>query len=140
MTTLLTVLLGCYLLGGLLPLCTSRPHLQNILAHSAAALAGGAGIALGLLGLVASQALTISVPSNIPYLTFALRLDPLAAFFVLTISLIGMAASIYAYGYVREFTGRVSIGLLGSLLNGFLLSMTLVVLADNGFFFLIVWE
>src|SRR5262249_983513 len=31
-------------------------------------------------------------------------------------------------------------GLLGSLYNGFLLSMTLVVLADNAFFFLIVWE
>ena len=29
---------------------------------------------------------------------------------------------------------------LGSLFNGFLLSMTLVVIADNGFFFLIVWE
>ncbi|MCW5796981.1 MAG: hydrogenase 4 subunit B [Nitrospira sp.] len=140
MTTLLTVLLACYLLGGVLPLCTSRPSLQTILAHSGAAAAGVAGIALGLLGLFAAQPLTLSVPSNIPSLTFALRLDPLAAFFVLTISLVGLAASIYAYGYVREFTGRVSVGLLGSLLNGFLLSMTLVVLADNGFFFLILWE
>ena len=99
-----------------------------------------AGIALGLGGLFAAQPLTVSIPSNIPYLTFALRLDPLAAFFVLTISLVGLAASIYAYGYVREFTGHVSVGLLGSLLNGFLLAMTLVVMADNGFFFLIVWE
>jgi len=41
---------------------------------------------------------------------------------------------------VTEFYGRVSLGALGSLFNGFLLSMTLVVLADNGFFFLIVWE
>ncbi len=140
MTTLLTVLLACYLLGGLLPLCTSRPFLQNSLAHSSAAAGGAAGIALGLGGLFAAQPLALSIPSNIPYLTFALRLDPLAAFFVLTISLVGLAASIYAYGYVREFTGRVSVGLLGSLLNGFLLSMTLVVMADNGFFFLIVWE
>ncbi|HQV11879.1 MAG TPA: hypothetical protein PKW52_11085, partial [Nitrospira sp.] len=69
MTTLLTVLLGCYLLGGLLPLCTSRPHLQNSLAHSSAAAGGSAGIALGLGGLFAAQPLTISVPSNIPYLT-----------------------------------------------------------------------
>lgn len=140
MTTLLTVLLACYLLGGVLPLCTSRPSLQNSLAHSSAAAGGAAGIALGLGGLFAAQPLTLSIPSNIPYLTCALRLDPLAAFFVLTISLVGLAASMYAYGYVREFTDRVSVGLLGSLLNGFLLSMTLVVLADNGFFFLIVWE
>lgn len=140
MTILLTVLFVCYLLGGLLPLCTSRPSLQNGLAHSSAAAGSAAGIALGLGGLFAAQPLILSIPSNIPYLTFALRLDPLAAFFVLTISLVGLAASIYAYGYVREFTGRVSVGLLGSLLNGFLLSMTLVVMADNGFFFLIVWE
>ena len=140
MTTLLTVLLACYLLGGLLPLCTSRPSLQSSLAHSSAVAGSTAGIALGLGGLFAAQPLTVSIPSNIPYLTFALRLDPLAAFFVLTISLVGLAASIYAYGYVREFTGHVSVGLLGSLLNGFLLSMTLVVMADNGFFFLVVWE
>ncbi len=140
MTTLLTVLLACYLLGGLLPLCTSRPSLQNILAHSGAALASVAGIALGLVGLFATQPLTLSVPSNIPFLTFALRLDPLAAFFVLTISLVGLAASVYAHGYVGEYAGRVSLRLVGSLLNGFLLSMTLVVMADNGFFFLILWE
>jgi len=56
------------------------------------------------------------------------------------ISLVGLAASIYAVGYVTEWYGRISIGLLGSLYNAFLLSMTLVVLADNGFFFLIAWE
>jgi len=140
MTALLTGLLACYLLGGLLPLCTTRPYLQNIFAHGCAAAAGVAGLVLGVAGLLSTAPLTLSLASNIPQLTFALRLDPLAAFFVLTISLVGLAASIYAYGYVEEFSGRVSGGLLGSLLNGFLLSMTLVVLADNGFFFLILWE
>lgn len=141
MTTLLTVLLTCYLLGGLLPLCTpGRPHLQNLLAHGCAAAAGVMGVALGLAGLLADAPLTLALSSNIPHLTFALRLDPLAAFFLLTISLVGLAASVYAFGYVAEFSGRVSFAALGSLLNGFLLSMTLVVLADNGFFFLILWE
>ena len=140
MTALLTVLLACYLLGGLLPLCTTRPYLQNLFAHGCAAAAGVAGLVLGVAGLLSTAPLTLSLASNIPQLTFALRLDPLAAFFVLTISLVGLAASVYAYGYVEEFSGRVSVGLLGSLLNGFLLSMTLVVLADNGFFFLILWE
>ena len=140
MTALLSVLLVWYLLGGLLPLCTTRPHLQNLFAHGCAAAAGVVGIVLGVAGLLSTAPLTLSLASNIPHLTFAIRLDPLAAFFVLTISLVGVAASIYASGYVEEFSGRVSVGLLGSLLNGFLLSMTLVVLADNGFFFLILWE
>jgi len=117
-----------------------RPNLQNLLAHGCAGAGGVVGLALGVTGLLAADPLTVSLSSNIPYLIFALRLDPLAAFFVLTISLVGLAASIYALGYMAEFTGRLSLAAIGSLLNGFLLSMTLVVLADNGFFFLILWE
>jgi len=109
-------------------------------AHGLACAAGLFGAALGMVGLVASEPSTTSISSSIPYLSFAVRLDPLAALFLLTISLVGVAASMYALGYVTEFYGRASLGALGSLFNGFLLSMTLVVLADNGFFFLIVWE
>src|SRR5512147_431848 len=141
MTLLLAAVLACYTAGTLLPLCLpGRPKLQNYVAHVPAAAAGLFGIALGAAGLAASQPLTASVTSTIPYLSFAIRLDPLAAFFVLTISLVGLAASVYALGYVTDFYGRCSLGALGSLFNGFLLSMTLVVMADNGFFFLIVWE
>jgi hydrogenase-4 component B len=110
------------------------------LAHGSACLAGGTGILLGLAGLLAPEPWTASLQSSIPLLTFAVRLDPLAAFFVLTISLAGVATSLFAFGYVTEFYGRLSIAAMGSLYNGFLLSMTLVVMADNGFFFLIVWE
>ena len=53
---------------------------------------------------------------------------------------VALPASIYAFGCMEEFSGRISVGVLGALLNGFLLSMTLVVLADNGFFFPILWE
>ena len=141
MTLLLAAVLACYTAGTLLPhFLRGRPTLQNYVAHGLACAAGLFGIALGAAGLAAPEPLTASITSTIPYLSFAIRLDPLAAFFVLTISLVGLAASIYALGYVTEFYGRVSLGALGSLFNGFLLSMTLVVMADNGFFFLIVWE
>jgi len=141
MSILFTALLICYAAGVGLPVCLpGRPNLQNLVAHSLSCAAGLFGIALGLTGLVASEPLTLSAGSSIPYLIFAIRLDPLAAFFVLTISLVGLAASIYAFGYVTEFYGRHSIGALGALFNGFLLSMTLVVMVDNGFCFLIAWE
>jgi hydrogenase-4 component B len=141
MFTLLVLLLVCYIAGCILPLCV--PHscrAQNLLAHGLACAASLVGIGLGLCGLVATKPLTFFVRSSIPYLDFAFRFDPLAAFFVLTISLVGLAVSVYAFGYVTKFYGRTSIGALGAFFNGFLLSMTLVVLADNGFFFLIVWE
>ena len=141
MSVLLAALLTCYAAGIALPACLPRrPKLQNFVAHGLACAAGLFGAALGMVGLVASEPSTTSISSSIPYLSFAVRLDPLAAFFLLTISLVGVAASMYALGYVTEFYGRASLGALGSLFNGFLLSMTLVVLADNGFFFLIVWE
>ena len=141
MTILLIGMLAAYGAGIVLPLCSpGGPRNKNFIAHGLAAVAGLVGIVLGLTGLLAPVPLTLSLPSTLPLLTFAIRLDPLAAFFVLTISLVGLAASIYALGYVTEFYGRTSVAVLGSLFNGFLLSMTLVVIADNGFFFLIVWE
>ena len=141
MTFLLTGLLVFYVAGMALPLCfRGKPGIQNVIAHGLATGAGLAGIALGLAGLLASEPWTASAESTLPLLTFAIRLDPLASFFVLTISLVGVAASVFALGYVTEFYGRASIAAMGSLLNGFLLSMTLVVMADNGFFFLMAWE
>ena len=141
MLNLLFLLFAGYATGLLLPLCfPAKPRIQNILAHGSAGLASGAGILLGITGLFAQEPWTASVQSAIPFLSFAVRIDPLASFFVLTISLAGVAASIYALGYVIEFYGRASIAALGALFNGFLLSMTLVVIADNGFFFLIAWE
>lgn len=56
----------------------------------------------GISGLVASEPLTASIASAIPFLTCAVRLDPLSSFFVLTISLVGLAASIYAMGYLKR--------------------------------------
>ena len=140
MMNLLWLLLAGYALGMLFPLLVRRPESQNLAACIPAIMATASGIVLGLSGLTASDPLTASIASTIPLLTFAVRLDPLAAFFVLTVSVAGLAASIYAVGYVRHFDGRVSVAALGSLFNAFLCSMTLVVLADNGFFFLIMWE
>ncbi len=140
MQILLWILLGGYAVGVLLPLYLRKPQSQNLAATLCATTATSAGIALGLLGLIASEPVTGSIVSTIPLLTFSVRLDPLASLFVLTISLAGLAVSIYAVGYVRQFHGRVSVAALGALYNAFLGSMTLVVLADNGLFFLIMWE
>lgn len=140
MLTILWVLLACYAAGIGLPLCLRRPQTQSLAAGVCGILASGSGVALGLLGLTASVPMRLSINSAIPLLTFAFRLDALAAFFVLTVSLAGLAVSIYAIGYLRSFHGRVSVAALGSLFNAFLCSMTLVVLADNGFLFLLLWE
>ena len=124
----------------LAPVLFRNARAQNLAAHGAAMAGSIAGIVLGVAGLFAPTAAIFSVPSNIPLLTYQVRVDPLSSFFVLVISLSGLAASQFAIGYVREFENRCSIRALGGLYNAFLLSMILVVLADDGFFFLIMWE
>src|SRR5439155_14036205 len=78
--------------------------------------------------------------SAVPYLRFSVRLDPLSAFFVLIVSLLALALSVYSLGYARSFYGRKNVGVLGAFYNALLLATTLVFLADNAFFFLVAWE
>lgn len=140
-TAALILTLAFYGLGILLPALVPRSaRLQNLLAHGAAAVASVFGVVLGIASLLSESPAVFSLPSTMPLLSVQLRFDPLSSFFVLLISLTGLAVSIYALGYVREFEGRYPVGLMGSLYNGFLLFMTLVVTADNAFLFLIVWE
>lgn len=64
-----------------------------------------------------------------------MRLDPLAAFFDLALSILGIAVSIYSIGYIRHRAG-----LLAFFYNLSLLSLALVFTAGDVFFFLIAWE
>lgn len=113
MSSLFLLLFTGYLLGLLLPLCfPAHPRIQNILAHGFAGLASGVGIVLGVTGLLSPEAWTASAQSTDPFLSFAIRLDSLSSFFVLTISLAGLAISAFAMGYVTKFYGPVALGTL----------------------------
>ena len=79
-------------------------------------------------------------PSLIPYLQLTVKLDPLGAFFVLIVSFLALALSVYSFGYVRGFYGRKNVGVLAAFYNALLLATTLVFTASNAFFFLIAWE
>ena len=104
MPTILIVLLISYAVGVVLPFCFPRqPQLQGMVGSVCGCVASIFGIASGIGGLIAFEPLTASVASAIPFLAFAVRLDPLASFFVLTISLAGLAASIYAMGYLKGY-------------------------------------
>jgi hydrogenase-4 component B len=104
MLTLLVLLLASYAVGIVLPLCFPRmPQTQGVLGSVCACVASTLGLVLGISALVASEPLTASVASALPFLAFAVWLNPLASFFVLIISLAGLAASIYAMGYLTGY-------------------------------------
>jgi len=79
-------------------------------------------------------------PSFVPYVELTVKLDPLGAFFLLLVSLLALALSLYSLGYVRGFYGRRSVAVLGAFYNSLLLATSLVFVASNAFFFLIAWE
>ncbi len=104
-----------------------------------------AGAALGLLLSAVSIAALFAAPTSIvlpiglPTLPFHLRLDALAAFFLLVIGVSSVGVSAFASGYFRRGEGTPA-GLLCLEYHVFLASMATVVLADDAYSFMVMWE
>src|ERR1041385_4219701 len=119
---LLTGTLCAYVIGALTAvLCWQREKLANLLAFGSSTLGGLCGVcaSVGFLagGTTAGGPHWEVLGSGVPYLKFSVRLDPLSAFFVLIVSLLALALSIYSIGYARAFYGRKSVGALGAFYN-----------------------
>jgi formate hydrogenlyase subunit 3/multisubunit Na+/H+ antiporter MnhD subunit len=104
--------------------------------------AGGL-VALALLGVALSAVLDVPevavLPIGLPQLPFHLRLDSLSAFFLIVIGGASAGVSAFAAGYFRKGEGTPP-GLLCLEYHVFLASMALVVIADDAYFFMVVWE
>jgi len=144
-TRLLKFALGLYVAAGAGSLlCLRKERWANLLGFGGAALAGACGIGAALAALLSpastdSTAFELWSP-GVPHLVLSVKLDALGAFFVLVLSLLALALSIYSLGYARAFYGRKSVGLLAAGYNAMLLATTLVFTATNAFFFLLAWE
>jgi formate hydrogenlyase subunit 3/multisubunit Na+/H+ antiporter MnhD subunit len=77
---------------------------------------------------------------QIPFGSFYIGLDPLSAFFVITISIICAIAAIYGAGYLKSYSGKKHMGAAWCFYNLLFASMLLVVIARNGLLFMIAWE
>ena len=106
-------------------------------------LGAGAGVLVALLELLGTGSTAFTGWAVTPQLDLSLRLDPLAAFFLLVISVPAAAAACYGIGYLNASHGTsqpAPRAAADALLGAFLASMTLVVLADSVIGFLIAWE
>ncbi len=80
------------------------------------------------------------IPNVLPFINFEIFADGIAAFFLLVISIVSFAVSLYSIGYMKEYETTKRTSVFGFLFNIFILSMILVVISNNSFFFLIFWE
>ena len=144
-TPLLIASLCAYAVGAVAGLlCLRREKLAAAFSFGVAALAGLCGLLAGLLILAGAPANPEGpfdlLPPLISNLRFTVRLDALGAFFLVIVSLLGVAISIYSVGYVRGFFGHKNVGALGAFYNALLLATTLLFVAANIWLFLIAWE
>ena len=144
-TSLLLLAMLGYVIGSVSGLVFCRyKRLANVFSFGFATVGGACGTvacALSLAtGSTAAPTQVLLLPPLIPYVQFTMRMDALGSFFGLIVSLLAFALSLYSLGYARGFFGHKNIGVLGMFFNLMLLATTLVVMADNAFFFLMVWE
>ncbi|ACS85087.1 hydrogenase 4 subunit B [Musicola paradisiaca] len=143
MTTLewLGLSLSFYLAGALLSLLLCRQETLAIRASGLCAFIGGcAGVAAALPVLLGGAAVT-AVFSG-PFDAFAhltLRVDALAAFMVLVISLLVIVTALYSLAYLQEYRGRGAWA-MGFFMNLFIASMVALVVVDNAFYFIVLFE
>lgn len=137
---LFLISVGLFLAGGLLSLFTQKRAGLNIkLTFSFSSLGSLAGILSALSSLLTGSSMKIDLWSVLDtHLYFTA--GPLAAFFILIITMVSLAVSIFSLGYVTEYIGKNNVGILGLLFNLFLLSMLGVIASGNSLMFLFFWE
>jgi len=104
-------------------------------------LGGLLGLALSGVALAAllDRPQVAVLPIGLPGLPFHMRLDALSAFFLLVIGASAAGVSAFAAGYFRRGEGTPP-GLLCLQYHVFLASMAMVVLADDAYAFMVMWE
>ncbi len=99
------------------------------------------GFVVGIAALffLGDEPQTSVLAIGLPTLPFHLRLDNLAAVFLLLLGFASFGISVYAAGYFRKGEGAAP-GLLCLEYHFFLASMLMVLLADDAYAFMVAWE
>ncbi|MGO8916043.1 MAG: hydrogenase 4 subunit B [Stellaceae bacterium] len=136
MLSLLAALLALYGVAALLGIAGGRRALVPVYAVSALAAAATAFGAARFLAGGAPPEIAV-LPLGLPWIGAHFRVDGLSAFFLLVLGLAGTLTSLFALDYGRhdDEPGRVL-----PFYPAFLAGMSLVLIADDAFSFLVSWE
>jgi hydrogenase-4 component B len=135
---MLAVLWGWLIVGAV---GVAALHRLAVVSHVLFPLGGLLGLVLfglALSALMATPEVAV-LPIGLPALPFHLRLDRLSAYFLMVIGATSAGISTFAAGYFRKGEGTPP-GLLCLEYHVFLVSMVGVVLADDAYSFMVMWE
>lgn len=103
-------------------------------------LVGGViGIISGITQLHAGVTLVARFATPFNFADLTLRMDSLSAFMVLVISLLVVVCSLYSLTYMREYEGKGAAA-MGFFMNLFIASMVALLVMDNAFWFIVLFE
>jgi formate hydrogenlyase subunit 3/multisubunit Na+/H+ antiporter MnhD subunit len=133
-----TVLLLWVALGLIGLLLQHSPRFITNIVFPLGALAALVVAATGLWALSKNPNVAV-LAIGLPDLPFHLRLDSLSAFFLVLLGVSSFGVSLYGSGYFRHLEGK-ALGPLCLEYHIFLAGMTLVLLADDAYLFMVAWE
>ena len=135
---ILLVALALLLVGSLLPLLLARNPKAATAAGVACAVVGSlAGLAAAVQGLLGGAAQDFLLPWTLPLGVVRIGLDPLSAFFLLPLFVLGGLCALYGRGYLGV---RPRDGISWSFYNLLLVAMAVVFTARDAVLFLMAWE
>jgi len=118
-------------------LLVRSPHASRLV-YTACMIVTATALAAALTHLLAGRSPeALTLPIGLPWLGAHFRLDALSAFFLVVVELGAMIASLFALGYGEHERAPERVV---PFFPAFLAGMTLVVLADDAFTFLLSWE
>ncbi len=139
----LTIMFLLYGLGAVTAIFLARnPKLANYLPNGLNIAAAIFGIGASLVHLTSGtdRLYLANLITSVPYISFEASIDRLSAFFILALSILTLAVSIYSLGYLTHYYGKRNLGLFNFLLTGFIMAMAAVLISANLIAFLFSWE
>ncbi|MEW6603749.1 MAG: proton-conducting transporter membrane subunit [Thermoproteota archaeon] len=125
----------------------SSNYASALLSYIPAIVASLFTIILSVSTIVTDDTTGLSVFNVLPFIDFEIKIDGVAAFFMLLLGIVSFSVSIYSIAYSRmidsdkgQNASSSAAATFGFLFNVFILSMMLVIVSNNAFFFLFFWE
>ena len=120
--------------------CGDRSRVGQRIASVLLVTGAALGAVAAFAGLASRSAETADLPGPLPGLTLHLRLDPLAAFFLVPVYVIGAAGALYGERYWRQDEHPENGRKLRLCFGVLIAALAAVVLAGDGVAFLFAWE
>lgn len=98
------------------------------------------GLIPAFMVLAGGELFPIRIPWSVPMGELFLALDPLSAFFLLPVFVVGLAAGVYGEGYLAASHGHLPTAAVRFFYFLLTASMAVVVCAHNAMLFLAAWE